>query len=378
MTEHYEHLGIFSGWVDAARDQQSLFQVASPGPETQQRVREVLGFCNRPETPLDLQTEARWQRDGVKGEEVSWSVGYGPRAHAFVLKPTEIERSLPGIVALHDHGGFKFYGKEKIADGPTEPIPALVAYRDKLYSGRAYANSLARAGFVVLVPDVFLWGTRKFPFAEMPEPVQQVCAAVLQATTPDDTVPFEIAQYNTAAYHHEHWIAKYCNVLGTSLAVVVCHEDRIAANYLRSRPDVIADRLGCIGLSGGGNRAALLAATHDNIIATVIVGLMSTYPELLDHNMSHTWMFFPFGWSRYGDWPDLAACRAPASLLVQYLLDDELFTRQGMRDADARLRTHYASVGKPEAYLGQFYPGPHRFDLEMQSAAFEWLKLTLG
>jgi hypothetical protein len=105
---------------------------------------------------------------------------------------------------------------------------------------------------------------------------------------------------------------------------------------------------------------------------------MSTYPELLDHNMSHTWMFFPFGWSRYGDWPDLAACRAPSPLLVQYLLDDELFTQRGMRDADARLKMHYAGVRNPAAYVGQFYPGPHRFDLEMQTAAFAWLKQTLG
>jgi hypothetical protein len=41
----------------------------------------------------------------------------------------------------------------------------------------------------------------------------------------------------------------------------------------------------------------------------VSVGLMSMYEGLLDHNLSPTWMFFPFGWARYGDWPDLAAYR---------------------------------------------------------------------
>ena len=97
-------------------------------------------------------------------------------------------------------------------------------------------------------------------------------------------------------------------------------------NYLLSRSDVRTDRVGCLGLSGGGNRAALLNATHDQIAATVIIGLMTTYEGLLDHNLSHTWMLFPFGWARYGDWPDLAACRAPSPLLVQYDLEDELFT----------------------------------------------------
>ncbi len=188
----------------------------------------------------------------------------------------------------------------------------------------------------------------------------------------------EIEHYNTIAALHEHRVAKYCNALGTSLAGVVAYEDRIALNYLLSRSDVIADRVGCIGLSGGGNRAALLTATHDRIAATVIVGLMTTYEGLLDHNLSHTWMLFPFGWARYGDWPDLAACRAPSPLLVQYDLEDDLFTEAGMRAADARLSTHYASVGQPGNYTGQFYPGPHKFDLDMQTAAFAWLKQRLG
>jgi dienelactone hydrolase len=279
---------------------------------------------------------------------------------------------------LHDHGAFKFYGKEKIADGPADPPQVILDYRKNLYAGGAFANALAQAGFVVLVPDVFMWGSRKFPIEEMPAPIQEITAAVLKASSPDPSVPFEIEQYNTAAYHHEHWVAKYCNILGTSLAGVVSYEDRIAVNYLFSRADVDPNRVGCIGLSGGGNRAGLLNATHDQIGAAVIVGMMSTYEGLLDHNMSHTWMFFPFGWARYGDWPDLAACRAPSPLLVQYDTEDQLFTEQGMRDADARLKKDYASVGHPEAYTGQFYPGPHKFDLEMQAAAFAWLKQTLA
>jgi hypothetical protein len=120
-----------------------------------------------------------------------------------------------------------------------------------------------------------------------------------------------------------------------------------------------------------------LNATHDRIAATVIIGLMTTYEGLLDHNLSHTWMLFPFGWARYGDWPDLAACRAPVPLLVQYDLEDHLFTEAGMRAAHARLTQHYASVGQPENYVGQFYPGPHKFDIDMQAAAFAWLKQQL-
>jgi dienelactone hydrolase len=156
-----------------------------------------------------------------------------------------------------------------------------------------------------------------------------------------------------------------------------CYEDRVALNYLLGRPEVDTKNVGCIGLSGGGNRSALLLATHEGIRAAVIVGLMSTYADLLDHNVySHTWMLFPHGWARYGDWPDIAACRAPLPLLVQYDQEDELFTG-GMQNAHQRLKAHYQNSGHLEAYTGQFYPGYHKFDLDMQAAAFTWLKQTL-
>ena len=373
MSEYYQHLGIFSDWVAAARGQQSLFPVAAPGAQTQALIREALGFCHGDENPMEVKMESKWEKDGVIGEEVSWSVGYGPRTHAYVLKPANAKGPLPGIVALHDHSDFKFYGKEKIADGPEEPLPILRDFRQNPYGGQAYANALAREGFVVLVHDVFLWGSRRFPLDTMLKMMGNQTEAMLRVQPVSDEVEF----YNNTAYFHEHWVSKYCNILGTNMAGVVSFEDRVALNYLLSRADVDAGSIGCIGLSGGGNRAALLNATHEGIRAAVIIGLMTTYAALLDHNMSHTWMLFPFGWSRHGDWPDIAACRAPSPLLVQYDLQDNLFTEDGMREAHTRLQDHYASVGKPDAYVGQFYPGTHKFDLEMQSAAFDWLKEKL-
>ncbi len=373
MSEHYRHLGVFSDWVAAARGQQSLYPVAAPGPQTLALIRDALGFFHENENPMEVRMESQWGKDGVIGEEVSWSVGYGPRTHAYVLKPANAMGPLPGIVALHDHSDFKFYGKEKIADGWEEPLPILSDFRQTPYGGRAYANALAREGFVVLVHDVFLWGSRRFPLDTMLEMMGSKTADLLKARQTSD----EIEVYNTAAYFHEHWVSKYCNILGTNMAGVVSFEDRVALNYLLSRADVDTERIGCVGLSGGGNRAALLNATHESIQATVIIGLMTTYAALLDHNMSHTWMLFPFGWSRHGDWPDIAASRAPLPLLVQYDMQDHLFTEDGMREAHMRLQNHYWSVGKPEAYTGKFYPGPHKFDLEMQSAAFDWLKEKL-
>jgi dienelactone hydrolase len=377
MSKFYTHLGVFSDWVEEAMRQGQLFPEAAPGPETQRIVREALGFCNGPETPLSVRSEGCWERDGLLCEEVSWWVGFGPRTHAFVLKPIETRGPLPGILALHDHGGFKFYGKEKIADGRLDPPDVVLNFRE-CYGGRAYANALSREGYVVLIHDTFLWGSRKFPLEEMPPGIRSNAEMILKYNFPSSVDP-EVTLYNMACSEHEHLVSKYCNLLGTSLSGVVCREDRIALNYLLSRPDVNIEKIGCIGLSGGGNRGAMLQATHNRLRAAVIVGLMSTYAATLDHNIiSHTWMLFPFYLSRRADWPDLAACRAPSPMLVQYDLDDELFTQEGMYAAHEKLSHLYAQSGHPEAYTGQFYPGPHKFDLEMQEAAFAWLKEQLA
>jgi dienelactone hydrolase len=373
----YSHLSIYSDIVAEASRQHVLFPSAPPGSATVQKACELLGFCYQPEIPLQVQLDSSWEKDGLIGEGLSWWVGYGPRTQAWLIKPSGIDQPLPGVLALHDHGGFKYYGKEKIAEGPKKIEPVQDNWFKSYYGGRAWVNSLAKRGFVVLVHDTFLWGSRKFPLVTI--------ESSIHLNTPDE-LRFrgdhagwdEVTYYNFWAGHHEHLVEKYCNLLGTSLAGVVCHEDRIALNYLISRPEVQSQNVACLGLSGGGNRSVLLRATAQGLKAAGVVGLMSTYPELLDHNVaSHTWMFFPTHWARFGDWPDLAACQAPAPLLVQYDTEDELFTLAGMQAAHLKLTDHYQKVGAPSAYTGQFFPGPHKFDIEMQEAAFLWLKEKL-
>lgn len=247
-----------------------------------------------------------------------------------------------------------------------------------MYGGRAFPNALAREGFVVLAHDVFLWGSRRFPMEEMPERTRVVAGSTRDLQEGLGEVPPEIALYNAAAFHHEHLIEKYCALLGTTLAGVVSYEDRVAAAYLRSRGDVAAGAIGCVGLSGGGFRAALLQATCAWMGAAVVVGMMSTYRHLLDRHVdSHTWMCFPHGLALFGDWPDLASCRAPSPLMVQYDRDDHLFTEAGMRAAHDRITRRYLEAGNPDGYVGEFYEGPHKFDVGMQESAFAWLKARL-
>ncbi len=349
-----------------------------PGDAARAAVRGVLAFGVEREEALDLRVERAWEADGLRGEELSWGVGYGPRTRAWLLLPAGARAGrLPGVLALHDHGNFKLLGKEKIADGAEGPSGSVSVLRARAYGGAPFANRLARLGFAVLVHDVFLWGSRGFAVADVPEREREIASGAMRDALAQGYTE-DVAYANAVAEMHEHVVAKICTVLGTTLAGIVAYEDRVALGVLASRPEVDADRLGAVGLSGGGARAALLGASHDALRAAAIACMMSTYEGLLDRHVArHTWMFFPPGLARLGDWPDLAACRAPRPLLVQYATEDALFGLAGMRAADATLSRRYAQAGRPAAYTGIFYRGGHRFDVPMQDDAFRWLASAL-
>ena len=65
----------------------------------------------------------------------------------------------PGIVALHDHGAFYFWGKEKLVDMEEEHA-ALTRFKKQYYDGHN-TSVLARQGYVVIVIDMFYWGERR-------------------------------------------------------------------------------------------------------------------------------------------------------------------------------------------------------------------------
>ncbi len=368
---YYQHLGACSDLAGAAL-RAGLMKRTLPLAEFRAAALPLLTVSILPEEePERLSVLREWQRDGIHGMELSWHTGFGPETRAWLLHPEgTVAAELPGVLACHDHGGFKFLGKEKIADGPEETTAEIRAYREQYYGGRAYVNALARAGFAVLVHDTFLWGSRKFAPEVLPAEEREWADRL---AAPDAT---EAERYNLAAGFHEHRVEKYARLFHTSMAALVARDDRIAFKVLARFAD--PHRLGAIGLSGGGNRTAMLQCACTELKAAVIVGLMSTYSGLLDHNMSHTWMLFPPGLSAVGDWPDLAGCRAPSPLLVQFDRDDELFTMAGMTAADELLRRIYEEAGAPGNYESGFFDGPHKFDLAMQADAFDFLSRRLA
>jgi len=351
---------LHEGWND----------VESWRTQARAKVHELLAY-QPPACPLDASVDRITERDGLVTELVSWSQPFGPRTEAFVVRPSRANGRLPGVVALHDHSKFKYYGKEKLVETEAEH-PLVRELKQGTYGGASWANELARRGFVVVVPDNFLWGSRKI----LPESVPEEFVRDVMREPPGSRACIEA--YNAFCDEYESIVAKTLFASGTTWPGIMAWEDRRAVDYLLTRPDTDHGRLGCGGLSGGGLRTIYLAALDPRIRCAVCAGFMSTLGEMIPYIVRwHTWMFHVPHLPALMDLPDVASLHGPAPLMVQGDIDDELWTLAGQQQADEKLKRIYARMGAPECYRGLFYPGPHKFDLPMQKDAFDWFERWL-
>lgn len=305
--------------------------------------------------------------DGLYIEELTWQLPYGRPTEAILLKPANASAKLPGVLAFHDHGGNKYFGTRKITRTADTQHPLMKAHQQEYYEGMAWANELAKRGYVVLVSDAFPFASRRVWMQDVPEHLRKG----LTDTDPEN--PKNIEAYNKWAGDHEHIMSKSLQSAGTTWAGVFYAEDKIALDILCARPDVDASRVGCAGLSGGGMRTAFMGGLDDRIKCAVCVGFMTTWKDLILYkSYTHTWMTYVPILPNELDFPEILSLRAPLPALVLNDEEDTLFTLSEMKQADTILREVYRKANAPDRFRCSFHPGPHKFDKKMQAEAFAW------
>ena len=315
----------------------------------------------------DVRVDNQFVYDGLHIEELSWQLAMGPRTEAIFLKPEGASGPLPAVLGLHCHGGRKYFGKRKITRTSDEPHPLIEAHHDRYYGGVAWANELAKQGYAVLVHDTFPFASRRVRLADVSERIRDG----LSDENPEDEE--NIHAYNRWAADHESIVAKSLFCGGTTWPGVFLEEDQRALDVLAARPDVDDESLGCGGLSGGGLRTTFLGGMDDRIKCAVCVGMCTTWRDYLFNKChTHTWMIYVPLLPKDLDYCEILGLRVPLPTMVLNDREDQLFTLPEMDRADRMLREIYEKADAADRYSCTFYPGPHKFDLEMQTDAFDW------
>ncbi len=331
-----------------------------------ERIHDRLGIPDIGGTPV-VTIKKQYEYDGLHIEEISWQLPYGRPTDAILLKPADAKGKLPAILAFHDHGANKYFGTRKITKTSDKQHPVMEAHQKEYYSGFAWANEIAKRGYVVLVSDAFPFASRRVMLQDVPAKLRNG----LNDQNPES--PENIKTYNDWAAQHEHTMAKSLFSAGTTWPGVFFAEDQKALDVLCAREDVDTDRVGCGGLSGGGMRTVFMGGLDPRIKCAVCVGFMTTWKDfILNHSVSHTWMTYVPVLPKEMDFPEILGLRVPLPTLVLNDSEDELYTLSEMQSADKILKEVYKKANAESKFKCSYYPGPHKFDKNMQKEAFDW------
>ncbi len=141
-------------------------------------------------------------------------------------------------------------------------------------------------------------------------------------------------------------------------------------DYLQSMPEVDGSRIGCAGLSLGGEMTMWLGAMDERIAATVSSGFLTTMDNM-EQNHCMCWKFE--GLREVVDYADIYSLIAPRSLQCQngLLEPPSQFYVPLARQAMEEIRTIYRDLDRPENVVLDVHEEGHVIDLPALLYFFE-------
>lgn len=256
--------------------------------------------------------------------------------------------------------GFRVTANLYIPSG-SGPFPALLGAAGHSETGKAdpvyqhFWVSMARRGVIVLAYDPPAQGER--------------------LVSPNSTNNSFEPGWGTDEHTAE---GAQCLLTGSSFAAYEIWDGIRAVDYLLTRKDVDARRLGVVGNSGGGTQAAYLLALEPRLSVGVISCYMTTWerlwknpgPQDAEQNFPG---FVAAGW----DFGDFLIAAAPRPVLITAATRD-FFPIAGTRAVAEEQRRIYRIAGRPDG-AGYFeVDDVHGWSQPQREAAYRWLERQFG
>lgn len=294
---------------------------------TRQALNETLGFQDWPVIDPEPQTiESVDKRDHVR-EKVLLRTSPHTLMPVYLLLPKDAARPMPSVVAFHGHG----YGVKDIVglweDG-DERDSADGYHKD-------FAVALCRRGFAVAAPEISCFGERQTDFSYLDGPISGEAPSACDHTA-------------KLAFH-----------LGGSALGLRTWDAKRLIDYLRTRPEFDIERLGAMGISGGGLHTFFSTCLDERIRACVVSGYYCTFRDSI-LAMSHCTCNFVPGLGRFGEMYDLVGLIAPRPFLIESGSKDPIFPVASARDSLERARGVYGVFGAAAQVEGDFFEGRHQ------------------
>ena len=261
--------------------------------------------------PCDLKPQVRGtqQKDGYRIETLRYEVEPGDRVPALLLVPDGVSATSPAaaVCVWHQHNGEWHLGKSEPAGLAGNPMHDTGA-------------RLARLGYVVLCPDALC-------FEERVDPTGKLKAG-----------NWERAEFTRYVLQ------------GRSMAWKNILDMRRAVDYLVTRPEVKADRIGCYGHSMGSTHAYMVGPWEPRLKVLVGNCCLPTYEAIVRDRILHCWPNYVPGLLQYGDTPDIVALIAPRRLHLNLGGKDTWSPVADVRRALPRMQKAWADAGAADKF----------------------------
>ncbi|HEY3415526.1 MAG TPA: alpha/beta hydrolase family protein, partial [Armatimonadota bacterium] len=233
----------------------------------------------------------------------------------------------PTLLCWHGHGRF---GKDSVMGNDSSP-----ERQDEIQRfNYNYGHQMAQAGFVTFAIDWMGIGERN-----------------------DAGKPHYHSQAGSRDWCNIYYL--YATMLGmTSLSINVTH-GMAATDFACTLPHVDPDRLGVMGLSGGGTMTTWTSLCDARFKAAEIICYLDEWAYFGYRDINFCGMQVAPGLFKLVDLPDLQGLLAPRPLLIDIGVHDTCFMIDTTSDAYKQLAAIYAAAGAADRLELDLFPAEH-------------------
>lgn len=133
-----------------------------------------------------------------------------------------------------------------------------------------------------------------------------------------------------------------------------------AIDWIETRPELDAQRVGCMGISGGGTCAQFSSALDTRIKAAFVSGYLNTFRDSI-MSVSHCIDNYVPGILSWAENYDIAGLIAPRPFFSEGGTRDPIFPVAATRASFRRVKTVYEVFGVPDLAQQEIFDGVHEF-----------------
>ena len=289
----------------------------------------LLGDLPGRQRPIRGTKRGEQPRDGFMLETWDLDLNGVELVPAYLARPASGSGRRPAIVFNHSHGGGYTIGKQEFLEGRTylQPTP--------------YAKALTDQGYVALCIDHWIFGERSHTS--------------------------ELDMFKAMLWQ------------GKVLWGQMVYDSLRAVDWLITRPEVDASRLGTLGMSMGSTMAWYLAALDERIKVTVDICCLTDFHTLLAKKGlgGHGVYYYVPSLLKHFTTSQINALITPRAHLGIAGLQDKLTPVEGLDIIDRDLKAAYAAAGQPDRWKMVRYDVAHQETPEGRQEALAFLRAFL-